>query len=155
MRKYFRLCILLLLMGIFAGCSNKEAVKASNNIEDDPDDYGYGEPASGMGFIITNEDVFETGYYHVQYDTFYSAYVYFTSNNEADSDVEWRVYVVDHELDDEEIDELLTKEPIAINSGSADIYSGQWIYVFCSVNSKTAESPTNSTFEMYSFADYA
>ena len=32
------------------------------------------EPPQGMGFDISNEDVFEKGYYAVQYDSFPGAY---------------------------------------------------------------------------------
>lgn len=155
MKKYFSLFVLLSVMSLFFGCSNKMVAQPVNSVEDDSDDYIYDEPPAGMGFDLANEDVFDTGFYHVQYDTFNSAFIYFESNNEPDSDVEWSVYIVDNELEDKELDELLTQEPIAINEGSADIQSGQWIYVFCNINSVTAKSPSDSTFKLYSFRDYA
>lgn len=154
MRKFFRVLVLLSVISVLAGCSSKEADQPSKDATDDSD-YVYDEPPAGLGFDISNEDIFDTGFYSIQYDTFDGAFIYFESNNEQDCDVEWYVYIVDDELDDSQIDELLTQEPIATNEGSASIESGQWIYVFCNINSKTAESPTNSTFNLYSFRDYA
>lgn len=153
-KKYFAWIALLLMMCVVTGCGNSKTGQSTNIKVDDPDYYD-NVPPTGMGFDLSNEDVFETGYYHVMFDTFSSAVIYFESNNEQDSDIEWAVYITDHELNDEEIDELLNQEPIAINEGSADINAEQWIYVFCNINSKTSASPTNSTFKLYSLRDYA
>lgn len=67
----------------------------------------------------------------------------------------WSVYIVDEELSIEEIDNLSTQNPVAINEGSARVNGGQWIYVLCNINSKTTSEASNSTFRFYSFRDYA
>ena len=111
------------------------------------------EPPSGLGFTITNEEIFETGYYVMHYDLF-GAGVFWETTGAEDSDIEWKVYFTDEELTDEGIEELSKTEPISVNDGSEWIKEGQWIYVICSVNSKTASEPEDSTFRLYSFRDY-
>ena len=113
------------------------------------------EPPQGMGFNISNEDIFEKGYYAVQYDSFSSAYFYWSSTNVSGSDIEWSVYLSDKELSEDEIKELSGTEPLAVNEGSDAIREGQWIYVFCNINQETASAPVDSTFRLYSLRKYA
>ena len=61
------------------------------------------EPPQGMGFDISNEDIFEKGYYAVQYDSFEGAYLYWSTKNNSGSDIEWSVYLSDKELSEDEI----------------------------------------------------
>ncbi len=152
-RKIF-LGIISILLFIFTGCGNQNAAHSTNNGVIDLPDGVEEEPPAGMGFELTNEDVFETGYYYVQYDSFDGAKIFFESNNEPDSNIEWSVYIVDNELSAEEIEALPSQNQVAINEGSANISGGQWIYVLCNINSKTASSPINATFKLYSFRDY-
>ena len=112
------------------------------------------EPPQGMGFDISNKDIFEKGYYAVQYDSFTGAYFFWSSTNESGSDIEWSVYLSDKELSDDEIKELSKTKPLAVNEGSDAIQQGQWIYVLCSINKETASSPVDSTFHLSSFRDY-
>ena len=121
---------------------------------DMPDDMDH-EPPQGMGFDISNEDIFEKGYYAVQYDSFTSAYFFWSSTNNSGSDIEWSVYLSDTELTEDEIKELSKTKPLAVNEGSDSIYEGQWIYVLCSVNKETAKAPVDSAFRLSSFRDYA
>ncbi len=121
---------------------------------DMPDDM-YHEPPQGMGFDISNKDIFEKGYYAVQYDTFTSAFFFWSSTNNSGSDIEWSVYLSDKELSEDEIKALAQTEPLAVNEGSDSIFEGQWIYVLCSVNKETASAPVDSTFHLSSFRDYA
>ncbi|MGN0325901.1 MAG: hypothetical protein ACI4DW_06300 [Lachnospiraceae bacterium] len=123
-------------------------------VSDLPDDMDH-EPPAGLGIDLSNEEIFETGYYCIQYDSFEEANIFFESNNEKDADIEWSVYIVDEELSIEEIGDLSTQDPVAINEGSARVNGGQWIYVLCNINSKTASEPSNSTFRFYSFRNYA
>lgn len=121
------------------------------DMPDDPDH----EPPQGMGFDISNEDIFEKGYYAVQYDSFTSAYFFWSSTNNSGSAIEWSVYLSDTELTEDEIKELSKTKPLAVNEGSDSIYEGQWIYVLCSVNKETAKAPVDSAFHLSSFRDYA
>ena len=113
------------------------------------------EPPQGMGFDISNEDVFEKGYYAVQYDSFPGAYFYWSSKNNSGSDIEWSVYLSDKELSEDEIKELSKTKSLGVNEGSDAISEGQWIYVLCSINKETASAPVDATFHLSSFRDYA
>ena len=113
------------------------------------------EPPQGLGFDISNKDIFEKGYYAVQYDSFSGAYIYWSSTNESGSDIEWSVYLSDKELSEDEIRELSKTEPLAVNEGSDAISEGQWIYILCNINKETASAPVDSTFHLTSLRDYA
>ena len=131
------------------------STKSSNyKAPDMPDDMDH-EPPSGMGFDISNEDIFEKGYYAVQYDTFTGAYFSWSMKNNSDSDIEWSVYVSDTELSEEEIKELSKTKSLGVNEGSDAVSEGQWIIVICNINKETADAPVDSTFHLYSFRDYA
>lgn len=130
-------------------------IKPSNfKAPDMPDDMDH-EPPQGLGFDISNKDVFEKGYYAVQYDTFLGAYFFWSSENKSGSDIKWSVYLSDKELTEDEVKELSKTKPLAVNEGSDAIREGQWIYVLCSVNKETAAAPVDSTFHLSSFRDYA
>ena len=131
------------------------SAKTSNYKTPDMPDVIYDEPPSGMGFDISNEDIFEKGYYAVQYNSFTSAYFFWSSANNSGSDIEWSVYLSDKELTEDEIKELSKTKPLAVNEGSDSIQEGQWIYVLCSINKETASAPVDSTFHLSSFRDYA
>ena len=113
------------------------------------------EPPQGMGFDISNKDIFEKGYYAVQYDSFSGAYFFWSSTNVSESGIEWSVYLSDKELSEDEIKELSKTKPLAVNEGSDAISEGQWIYVLCSINKDTASAPVDSTFHLSSFRAYA
>ena len=113
------------------------------------------EPPQGMGFDISNKDIFEKGYYAVQYDSFSGAYFFWSSTNVSESGIEWSVYLSDKELSEDEIKELAQTKPLAVNEGSDAISEGQWIYVLCSINKDTASAPVDSTFHLSSFRNYA
>lgn len=127
--------------------SNYKAPDFSDNIEH--------EPPSGMGFDISNEDIFDKGYYAVQYDTFSGAYFFWSTTNNSGSDIEWSVYVSDKELSEDEIKELSLTESLGVNEGSDEVAEGQWIIVICSINKETADAPVDSTFHLSSYRDYA
>ena len=158
--------IILIAAIIFTmpACSNRTDTKASSyavstrssnfKAPDMPDDMDH-EPPSGMGFDISNEDIFEKGYYAVKYDSFDGAYFFWSSKNNSGSDIEWSVYLSDKELSEEEIKELAKTKPLAVNEGSDSIREGQWIYVLCNINKETASAPVDATFHLSSFRDYA
>ena len=145
-------------------CSNVDDTQVSTSVTstrssnfkapDMPDDMDH-EPPQGMGFHISNKDIFEKGYYAVQYDSFSGAYFAWSSTNESGSDIEWSVYLSDNELSEDEIKELSKTKPLAVNEGSDAIREGQWIYVLCNINKETASAPVDSTFHLSSFRDYA
>ena len=113
------------------------------------------EPPQGMGFDISNEDIFETGYYAIQYDSFATAYFFWSSTNNSESNIEWSVYLSDNELTEDEIDDLSKTESLGVNEGSNAICEGQWIYVLCNINKETASVPADSIFRLSSFRAYA
>ena len=113
------------------------------------------EPPQGMGFDISNEDIFEKGYYAVQYDSFEGAYFYWSTKNNSGSDIEWSVYLSDKELSEDEIKELSQTNSLGVNEGSDAVMEGQWIIVICNINKETASAPVDSTFHLSSFRDYA
>ena len=127
--------------------SNYKAPDFPDNIEH--------EPPSGMGFDISNDDIFDKGYYAVQYDTFSGAYFFWSTTNNSGSDIEWSVYVSDKELSEDEIKELSLTESLGVNEGSDEVAEGQWIIVICSINKETADAPVDSTFHLSSYRDYA
>ena len=112
------------------------------------------KPSSGTVYV-NGEDIFEKGYYAVQYDTFTGAYFSWSMKNNSDSDIEWSVYVSDTELSEEEIKELSKTKSLGVNEGSDAVSEGQWIIVICNINKETADAPVDSTFHLVSFRDYA
>ena len=135
--------------------SSATSTKSSNYKAPDMPDNMEHEPPSGMGFDISNEDIFEKGYYAVQYDTFSGAYFAWSMTNNSDSDIEWSVYVSDKELSEDEIKELSKTKSLGVNEGSDAVAEGQWIIVICSINKETAGAPVDSRFHLSSFRDYA
>ena len=159
--------IFVLITGIIfalAACSNVTDTQVSTSVTsakssnfkapDLPENMEH-EPPQGLGFDISNKDIFEKGYYAVQYDSFSIAYFAWSSTNESGSDIEWSVYLSDNELSEDEIKELSNTKPLAVNEGSDAICEGQWIYVLCNINKETASSPVESTFHLSSFRAYA
>lgn len=131
------------------------STRSSNFKAPDMPDNMEHEPPSGMGFDISNEDIFEKGYYAVQYDTFSGAYFSWSSKNNSGSDIEWSVYLSDKKLSEDEIKDLSKTKSLGVNEGSDAVREGQWIYVLCSINKETAPAPVDSTFHLSSFRDYA
>lgn len=119
-----------------------------------PDDIEH-EPPTGILVDIMNEDIFETGYYAYHFDIFSSAVAYINSDNDAESDTEWKIYVSDKELTEAEIYALEDTEPAIVNTGEVNIYSDQWIYILCNINSKTATAPSGSHINITCMRDYA
>ena len=113
------------------------------------------EPPQGLGFDISNKDIFEKGYYAVRYDSFSGAYFFWSSTNVSGSDIEWSVYLSDKELSEDEVKELSKTKPLAVNEGSDAVREGQWIYVLCNIYKETASAPVDSTFHLSSYRDYA
>ena len=160
------LIFILIAVSVFAltACSNgtdtqvrtsATSARSSNyKAPDMPDDMDH-EPPSGMGFDISNEDIFEKGYYAVQYDSFSGAYFAWSMKNNSNSDIEWSVYVSDKELSEDEIKELSKTKSLGVNEGSDAVAEGQWIIVICNINKETAPGPVDSTFHLSSFRDYA
>ena len=156
--------IVALMLFLLCSCSNVSETQVSTTAAstrssnfkapDFPENMEH-EPPQGMGFDISNEDIFEKGYYAVQYDSFEGAYLYWSTKNNSGSDIEWSVYLSDKELSEEEIKELAKTKPLAGNEGSASIREGQWIYVLCNINKETASAPVDATFHLSSFRDYA
>lgn len=156
MKKRVSIFILLAMVLALTACTGQTQNNGNNNQNPDFQDDIEMEPPSGPGIDLTNADVFETGYYCMQYDTFNGAYLYFSSTNVSDPAVEWSVYIINNELSEEDAKKMVNlPEPFAINEGSAHIREGQWIYVYCNINSETASEPTDSSFNMYSLRDYA
>lgn len=168
-KKHILTCILAACMFFtLTACSKKsketptrfpltttKSTKSSNfKAPDFPDNIDH-EPPQGEGFDITNEDIFEKGYYAFQFDSFSDAYIFWGMKNNSDVDIEWSVYRVDKELSEDEIKELAKTEPLAINEGSDSISEGQWIYVLCNINKETASAPVDSTFYLSSYRGYA
>jgi hypothetical protein len=157
--------IILIAAIIFTmpACSNRTDTKASSSAvstrlsnfkaPDMPDDMDH-EPPQGLTFDISNKDIFEKGYYAVQFDSFAGAYFSWSSKNNSGSDIEWSVYLSDKELSEDEIKELAKTKPLAVNEGSNEISEGQWIYVLCSINKETASAPVDSTFRLKSYRNY-
>lgn len=58
------------------------------------------------------------------------------------------------EAEPDEMEELLSQQPVAVNSGSSHIVNGQWIYIISNINSETADEPAESSFSSYSVKDY-
>ena len=113
------------------------------------------EPPSCILVDICNEDIFEKGYYEYYFEFFTDGVCYIGSTNEPESDIEWKVYISDVKLSEEEIYALEGTEPIAVNKGEADIERGQWIYILCNVNSKTSDTPSSSNFSIITYRGYA
>lgn len=113
------------------------------------------EPPTSILVELRNEDIFEKGYYEYEYTVFSSGVAYIVSENDSESGTEWKVYISDTRLSEEEIYALEETEPVAINKGETRITRGQWIYILCNVNSQTSEAPSASMISIYCIRNYA
>lgn len=112
------------------------------------------EPPVCLIVELKNEDIFEKGYYEHYFDTFTSGVVDIGSNNDPESDIEWKVYISDIKLTEDEIYALEGTNPVAVNKGKTQIVRGQWVYILCNINSQTSEAPSDSMFSIVSIRDY-
>lgn len=113
------------------------------------------EPPTAILAELSNADIFEKGYFEYCFDIFSTGVTYIGSNNEPASGIEWKVYISDIRLSEEEIYALEETEPAAVNAGTIKITHGQWIYVLCNINASTADAPSESTFSITSIRGYA
>jgi len=141
MKKAVSFITVILCVFIFASCS-KEPVYSTLPPE----------PAWYM-VQVSGEDVFEKGYIGEKITS--TTTVYFGFKTEAADNAVWSVYVVDNELSDEEAQTLKNTDPVLTGEGKTDVKYGQWIYVFCDMNSETAEEPSKSVYTYGWSADFA
>lgn len=127
------------------------------DIPDTPDLPVALEEEPPMCFLVElkNEDIFEKGYYEYYFSVFTSGILYIGSDSDPETDIEWKVYVSDTELSEEEIYALDEEEPLAVNKGEIEVERGKWIYILCNINAKTSDEPSDSMFNIISYRDYA
>ena len=107
---------------------------------------------------ITNEDVFDDGYYGMQfkYDDREPSFaekitvnIYFDSNGNPDTN--WEVFVTEYQLGT--LSYFKHVEPVLTNEGSIEIVSGEWIYVHCTCNAETYDVPSNGSIKAFYYED--
>ena len=139
MKKTIITTILLFFSVLFlSSCNN-----GTNNVKPEP-----------PWFLIkvTGEDVFEKGYHAV---TIYnSTAVNFSLSSDSAEHAGWYIYVADDELPEDEIEALKETEPALTGSGSLELKHGQWVYIFCDVNSENSDKPTKDVLSISYPADY-
>ena len=141
MKKAVSFITVILCVFIFASCS-KEPVNTTLPPE----------PAWYM-VQVSGEDVFEKGYIGEKITS--TTTVYFAFKTKPADNAVWSVYITDAELTDEEAQALKNTEPVLTGEGEADLKYGQWIYIFCDVNSETAEEPSKTIYTYGWSADFA
>ena len=95
---------------------------------------------------VTGSDVFETGYYSDKIGRHSQVKIIHAN---PDSQVTWKVYFTEEELPEEEIGNLLLREPDITGSGECSTTKHPWIYIFCDVNAKTATEPTDDSVTIW------
>lgn len=120
----------------------------------DKDGMVYHEPAEYAFMTVNSKDVFESGYYGMQflyndiepsYQEEYHVTVYFKSS--TDSNVDWEVYVRDYSIPDGYVRIFDSLEPDLYNEGNMELVSGQWIYVRCISKASDSDTPPQGAFE--------
>ena len=64
-----------------------------------------------------------------------------TFTAEDSENVEWSVYVLDEEFEDGFRYIAQSAEPVIVGDGTISVEEGQFVYIYCSVNEFTADSP--------------
>jgi hypothetical protein len=68
-------------------------------------------------------------------------YTFTAENPEA---VQWRIYVFDQAFDDGFRYIAQAAEPVLVGDGKVSVQAGQFVYIYCSANEFTVESPNTS-----------
>ena len=110
------------------------------------------EPAAFL-IQVSGEDVFEKGYKGEKFTG--TTTVNFAFKTPPADNAVWSVYIADDELSDEEAQKLKNTDPVLTGEGKLDVKYGQWIYIFCDVNSETAEEPSKTVYTYSWLADFA
>ena len=101
---------------------------------------------------ITGQDVFEKGYYVEQLGSHSKVTV---GKLDPSSYVIWKVYFTKEKLPEEEALKLLERTPDITNNGEFNAKQYDYVYFFCSVNSKNSQEPTGDKIMLYYQATYA
>ena len=89
---------------------------------------------------VSGRDAFEKGYYYEQLGSHTKVLI---RKINPDSYVIWKVYFTKDKLPEEEIEKLLERKPDITNDGEFDAANYDYVYFFCSKNSKNSKEPTD------------
>ena len=155
--KRFLICSLALALAAlmlicFAACSGKTQIKDPNAAVKTTSDPNSGKKndfatkddrnkAKKVTLTVTSEECFDSeGYSALLANTDSEVTVKASGDN---TDVSWSVYVLDDKFTDPFRMIPAANEPVIEGDGSFSVKKGQYIYVYCSVNSFTDDSPAS------------
>ena len=141
MKRVLSFITIILCLFLFASCSK---VPVYSTLPPEP---------AGFLIQVSGEDVFEKGYKGEKFTG--TTTVNFAFKTAPEDNAVWSVYIADDELSDEEAQKLKNIDPVLTGEGKLDVKYGQWIYIFCDVNSKTAEEPSKTVYTYSWLADFA
>ena len=121
MKKFFIFLALAMVLSCAACGANKEEPFAVIEAKDCYRNAGYVE------FILDAETAAE--------------YTFTAENSEA---VQWHVYVFDEAFDDGFRYIAQAADPVPVGDGNVSVQAGQFVYIYCSANEFTVESPNTS-----------
>jgi hypothetical protein len=133
--------LLLAIMTVFCFASCGKAAETTHKME----------PAT-YEKNISGRDAFEKGYYYEQLGSHKKVLI---RKLDPDSYVIWEVYFTKEKLPEEEIEKLLEREPDITNNGEFDATNYDYVYFFCSKNSKNSQEPTEDMVMISYQATYA
>jgi len=141
MKRVLSFITVIMCLFLFASCSKAPAYSTL--------------PPEPAGFLIqvSGEDVFEKGYKGEKFTG--TTTVNFAFKTPPEDNAVWSVYIADDELTVEEAQGIKNTDPVLTGEGKLDVKYGQWIYIFCNVNSETAEEPSKTVYTYSWLADFA
>ncbi len=98
-------------------------------------------------FVVTSKDGFDNAGVSTYICDATATYTF-----KANSDVEWKVFVLDEKFDDGARYLPQAETPALIGDGVLDIEEGKYIYIACGESSFTADSPSDARLEI-NYAD--
>ena len=121
MKRVLSFITVIMCLFLFASCSK---VPAYSTLPPEP---------AGFLIQVSGEDVFEKGYKGEKFTG--TTTVNFAFKTPPEDNAVWSVYIADDELTVEEAQGIKNTDPVLTGEGKLDVKYGQWIYIFCNVNS--------------------
>ncbi len=125
MKKIIVIAIAFVMLFAMTACSAQGTIEAAKVA---------GIPTHYVGSVYASE-LNAFGYTHFECDE--DTVLHFSASDNEDA--QWLVYVLNSEFidDDWHITEMYV--PYLVNSGDLDVFAGQYVYIFCSVNCTNCE----------------
>ncbi len=138
MRKIIILFLVFAMLFSLLSCKKEEPVQES--LPEKEEASGEKEKQETVILTVEAKDCFDSaGYVELVSGAEKDCDITFAAENSEE--VEWSVYVFDEAFADGFRYISQASEPVLVGDGTVSVKAGQFVYVYCSVNAFTADSP--------------